>query len=55
MLRVQSPYNVRKMVNVSASQGSLDSLAMNALLDWKATNVTNVPQNFMDTQIVKVS
>ena len=52
MLRVLSPYNVREMVNVSAGQGSLDSLAMNALL---ATNVTNVLQNFMDTQIVKVS
>ena len=52
MLKVQSLYNVRKMANVSAIPGSLDSLAMNALL---ATNVTNVPQNFMDTQIVKVS
>ena len=42
MLRVLSPYNVREMVNVSAGQDSLDSLAMDALLDWKVTNVTNV-------------
>ena len=53
MLRVQSPYNVRKMVNVSASQGSLDWNAMNACLELKGTNVTNVSQNFTDTQIAK--
>ena len=54
MLRVQSPYNVTKMDSVSVSQDSPASLAMNAQLALKGTNVTNVPQNFMDTQIAKV-
>ena len=52
---VQSPYNVTKMDSVSVSQDSPASLAMNAQLDLKGTNVTNAPQNFMDTQIAKVS
>ena len=51
---VQSPYNVTKMDSVSVSQGSPVSLAMNVLLDLKETNVINVNQNFMDTQIAKV-
>ena len=54
MLRVQSPYNVTKMDNVSAKQGSLVSLAVNVMLDLKETNVTNAHQNFMATQIAKV-
>ena len=53
MLMVQSPYNVMKMDNVSVSQDSPVSLAMNACLDLKGTNVTNVLQIFMDTRIVK--
>ena len=55
MLTVQSPYNVRKMDSVSVSQGSPALLAMSVLLDLKETNVINVNQNFMDTQIAKVS
>ena len=51
---VQSPYNVMKMDSASVSQGSLASLAMNALLESKETNVMNAHQNFMDTQIAKV-
>ena len=43
-----------KMDNVSAKQGSLVSLAVNVMLDLKETNVTNVHQNFMATQIAKV-
>ena len=54
MLRVQSHYNATKMDNVSANQGSLVSLAVNVMLDLKETNVTNVHQNFMATQIAKV-
>ena len=53
MLMVQSPYNVMKMDNVSVSQDSPVSLAMNACLDLKGTSVTNVLQIFMDTRIVK--
>ena len=55
MLMVQSPYNVMKTDSASVSQGSLASLAMNALLDLKASNAINAHQNIMDTQIVKVS
>ena len=43
-----------KWDSVSVSQGSPASLAMNALLDLKETNVTNAHQNFMDTLIAKV-
>ena len=53
MLRVQSPYNVMKMDNVSVNQASLDRNAMNAWLDLKGTSVTNVLHIFMDTLIVK--
>ena len=54
MLMVQSPYNVMKTDSASVSQGSLASLAMNALLDLKASNAINAHQNIMDTQIAKV-
>ena len=53
MPRVQSSYNVMKMDNVSVDQASLDWNAMNACLELKGTNVTNVSQNFTDTQIAK--
>ena len=53
MPRVQSLHNVMKKDNVSVNQASLDWNAMNACLDLKGTNVTNVPQNFMDIQPVK--
>ena len=44
-----------KWDSVSVSQGSPASLAMNAQLDLKGTNVTNALQSFLDTQIAKVS